>query len=226
MPVLREALLTMSRNSQLKDLVTRLPVSSGLVSRFVAGEDTDDAVRVARSLVEQGLKVTLDHLGEDTTDIEHAAAVDRRLPHRARPARRRRPDERHRGVGQALRGRPGAARRRREDRARQRAADLRGRPDRRHHRHPRHGGPHHHRLDAGILREVRRDFPTPARCCSPTCGAPSPTAASSWRTKAPGSGSARAPTTSPTPSPSAPRATSTSRTCAASRCSCRAPATR
>jgi proline dehydrogenase len=74
-PVLREALLTMSRSSQLKDLVTRLPVSSGLVSRFVAGEDTEDAVRVSRTLVEQGLKVTLDHLGEDTTDVEHAAAV-------------------------------------------------------------------------------------------------------------------------------------------------------
>jgi proline dehydrogenase len=74
-PVLREALLTMSRSSQLKDLVTRLPVSSGLVSRFVAGEDTEDAVRVSRALAEQGLQVTLDHLGEDTTDIERAAAV-------------------------------------------------------------------------------------------------------------------------------------------------------
>ena len=50
-------------------------MSSGLVSRFVAGEDTDDAVRVSRSLVEQGLHVTLDHLGEDTTDVEHATAV-------------------------------------------------------------------------------------------------------------------------------------------------------
>jgi proline dehydrogenase len=74
-PVLREGLLTMSRSSRLKDLVTRLPVSSGLVSRFVAGEDTEDAVRVARTLVDQGLKVTLDHLGEDTTDIERATAV-------------------------------------------------------------------------------------------------------------------------------------------------------
>jgi proline dehydrogenase len=74
-PVLRETLLTMSRSDRLKELVMRLPVSSGLVSRFVAGEDTDDAVRVSRSLVEQGLHVTLDHLGEDTTDVEHATAV-------------------------------------------------------------------------------------------------------------------------------------------------------
>jgi proline dehydrogenase len=74
-PVLRDALLTMSQSARLKDLVTRLPVSSGLVSRFVAGEDTEDAVRVSRTLVEQGLKVTLDHLGEDTTDVEHATAV-------------------------------------------------------------------------------------------------------------------------------------------------------
>jgi proline dehydrogenase len=74
-PLLRDALLTMSQSARLKDLVTRLPVSSGLVSRFVAGEDTEDAVRVSRTLVEQGRKVTLDHLGEDTTDVEHATAV-------------------------------------------------------------------------------------------------------------------------------------------------------
>lgn len=73
--MLRDALLTMSQSARLKDLVTRLPVSSGLVSRFVAGEDTEDAVRVSRTLVEQGLKVTLDHLGEDTNDVEHATAV-------------------------------------------------------------------------------------------------------------------------------------------------------
>ena len=47
------------------------------------------------------------------------------------------------------RRRPGAARRRREDRARARPRDLQAAAQRRHDGDPRHGGPHHHRLDAG-----------------------------------------------------------------------------
>ena len=43
----------------------------GLVRRFVAG----DAVRVSRELVDDGLAVTLDHLGEDTRTVEQAAAI-------------------------------------------------------------------------------------------------------------------------------------------------------
>ena len=31
--------------------------------------------------------------------------------------------------------------------------------ERRHDGHPRHGGPHHHRLDPAVLRELRADFP-------------------------------------------------------------------
>jgi proline dehydrogenase len=46
-----------------------------VVDRFVAGESIGDAVRVARSLREDGLLVTLDYLGEDTTDLAQAAAV-------------------------------------------------------------------------------------------------------------------------------------------------------
>ena len=53
-----------------------------------------------------------------------------------------------RGLGQAVRGRAGAARRRREDRARERPHDLPGRAQGRHDGDPRHGGPHHDRLDA------------------------------------------------------------------------------
>lgn len=59
----------------MKRLVATAPVSRGIVRRFVAGETTDDAVRVTRELVDAGLWVTLDHLGEDTTQREHAEAV-------------------------------------------------------------------------------------------------------------------------------------------------------
>jgi len=45
------------------------------VRRFVGGPDTASVVGAASSLVERGLLVSLDHLGEDTTDAAQAAAV-------------------------------------------------------------------------------------------------------------------------------------------------------
>jgi proline dehydrogenase len=75
--VLRQVLLGMSRSPRLKKAVSSLPVSSGIVARFVPGETTDDAVLATERLVSRGLSVTLDHLGEDTTDATRAgAAVD------------------------------------------------------------------------------------------------------------------------------------------------------
>jgi proline dehydrogenase len=52
-------------------------VSRSVVKRFVGGADTAAAVEASRRLVNQGCMVTLDHLGEDTTDQEHAEAVVR-----------------------------------------------------------------------------------------------------------------------------------------------------
>nr|WP_211658963.1 proline dehydrogenase family protein [Phytoactinopolyspora halophila] len=45
------------------------------MARYVAGEETHDAVRVASDLVDQGLTVTIDHLGEDTNDKLQAKRV-------------------------------------------------------------------------------------------------------------------------------------------------------
>ncbi|MGN6331753.1 MAG: proline dehydrogenase family protein [Motilibacteraceae bacterium] len=73
--MIRSALLAAARSSRLKDLSTSLPVSSGIVSRFVAGERLDDAVGVVRELTSAGLQVSLDHLGEDTLDAAQAAAT-------------------------------------------------------------------------------------------------------------------------------------------------------
>lgn len=72
--MLRTAILAASRSPQLKRAVTTAPVSRSVVRRYVAGERTDDAVRVTQELIHQGLAVTLDHLGEDTTEPAHAAA--------------------------------------------------------------------------------------------------------------------------------------------------------
>src|SRR5680860_1433599 len=49
-----------------------MPVSSGMVHRFVPGETTDTAVKAARELIDSGLHVSLDFLGEDTLDREQA----------------------------------------------------------------------------------------------------------------------------------------------------------
>jgi proline dehydrogenase len=73
--MLRSVVLAAARNQQVKRVVAGAPVSRGVVRRYVAGESTDDAVRVTRELVAQGLTVSLDHLGEDTADAAQAAAI-------------------------------------------------------------------------------------------------------------------------------------------------------
>jgi proline dehydrogenase len=72
---LRQTLMWASRRQRIKNLVTHAPVSRALVRRFVAGESIRDAVEVTRTLVTQGLTVSLDHLGEDTRDAATAAAA-------------------------------------------------------------------------------------------------------------------------------------------------------
>jgi proline dehydrogenase len=70
--VLRQALLRAARSPRLAQLVTSMPVSAAIVTRFVAGETAEQAVEVARRLLSDGLQVSLDHLGEDTRDREQA----------------------------------------------------------------------------------------------------------------------------------------------------------
>jgi proline dehydrogenase len=73
--MLRGALLKLSRSNKIKNLVTRAPVTSGVVERFVAGETSNDAVAATRRLIDAGLLATIDFLGEDTTDPARADAV-------------------------------------------------------------------------------------------------------------------------------------------------------
>jgi proline dehydrogenase len=73
--VLRRSLLMLSRSDELKRLVTAMPVSSAIVTRFVAGESVDDAIEATRALVDDGRLVSLDHLGEDTLDRAQADAT-------------------------------------------------------------------------------------------------------------------------------------------------------
>jgi len=70
--VLRQPLVLLSRSEKVKKAVSSMPVSSGVVARYVPGESTDSAVQATRGLIESGLHVTLDFLGEDTLDREQA----------------------------------------------------------------------------------------------------------------------------------------------------------
>jgi proline dehydrogenase len=73
--VLRRPILAASRSKLIKRTVSNAPVSRSVVRRFVAGETVDDAVRVAHDLIADGLTVSLDHLGEDTTEVGQAEAA-------------------------------------------------------------------------------------------------------------------------------------------------------
>jgi proline dehydrogenase len=69
---LRQPILLLARSDAVKKLVGSMPVSSGIVNSHVPGETTEAAVDATSELVADGLKVTLDFLGEDTLDVEQA----------------------------------------------------------------------------------------------------------------------------------------------------------
>ena len=106
--MLRRPLLALSRSERIKQLAVTMPVSSGIVARYVAGESTDDAVRAVERLGDDGLLVSLDHLGEDTLDRTQAeATVDAYLQliealTTARATRRAEVSVKLSAVGQAL----------------------------------------------------------------------------------------------------------------------------
>lgn len=73
--MLRSLILAAAGNETVKKAVAGAPISREVVNRFVAGEGIDDAVRAARELADLGLAASLDHLGEDTTDLAQAVAA-------------------------------------------------------------------------------------------------------------------------------------------------------
>ena len=73
--MLRRLLLGVSGNPAVKKFATTAPGIANLVTQFAAGETTADAVRATKELASQGFRVTLDHLGEDTTDVSTASTI-------------------------------------------------------------------------------------------------------------------------------------------------------
>jgi proline dehydrogenase len=75
MSLLRQPILLLAKSDTVKKLVSTMPVSSGIVTNHVPGEGTDDAVTATARLLDDGLHVTLDFLGEDTLDLAQAEAT-------------------------------------------------------------------------------------------------------------------------------------------------------
>ena len=70
--VLREPILAVSRSSRVKALITKTPITRAVVERFVAGESAQSAIEAITKLTSQGLLASIDHLGEDVTNIDSA----------------------------------------------------------------------------------------------------------------------------------------------------------
>ncbi len=72
MPLLRSAFIALSRNRLLRRFVERSRMGGRLSSRFVAGMEIEDALRVAEAVNQQGMAVSLDSLGESVTSEAEA----------------------------------------------------------------------------------------------------------------------------------------------------------
>ncbi|BCJ43076.1 proline dehydrogenase [Actinoplanes ianthinogenes] len=73
--MLRSLFFAAAGSARLERLVESAPVSRGVVRRFVAGGSAEEAIRASRELADDGLAISLDHLGEETETAEQAHAV-------------------------------------------------------------------------------------------------------------------------------------------------------
>jgi proline dehydrogenase len=75
MSLMRKALLAGSTNPWLRDRATRTAFVRRSVSRFMPGEQIDDAIRAAAELKPQGITTILTKLGENLTGTDEAEQV-------------------------------------------------------------------------------------------------------------------------------------------------------
>ena len=141
---MRSTLLTLSHRRSLGRLATRTPITRPMVRRFICAETLEEALPAIRRLHDEGMRTTVDVLGESVSEEADARAAAARYvavldalaggepgPQRLAQAH---PD------GPRHRSRPGARDHRRHRRQGGRARRLRAH---------RHGGPHHHGQHAG-----------------------------------------------------------------------------
>jgi proline dehydrogenase len=73
--VLRKTLLAIASRPRLRGWLQSTPAGRAVVARFVADHDTLSVLHTAETLTGQRLRVTIDHLGEYTTDPRQALAT-------------------------------------------------------------------------------------------------------------------------------------------------------
>jgi proline dehydrogenase len=72
--VLRALFISLSESRSLRAAAEKSAIGQRLSSRFVAGTQVDDVLRVAGRLNQKGITVSVDNLGENVTNIEEARA--------------------------------------------------------------------------------------------------------------------------------------------------------
>ncbi|MGC9158599.1 MAG: proline dehydrogenase family protein [Terracidiphilus sp.] len=75
MPVLRSFFIALSHNRPLRRFSEHSAAGRRLSSRFVAGMEIEDVLRVSEALNQQGISATLDSLGESVTSEAEARAA-------------------------------------------------------------------------------------------------------------------------------------------------------
>ncbi len=71
---LRRTILWLSRNKALRNWMETSAAARRLSARFVAGNRLENAIEAGRRMLAEGIKVTLDYLGENVKSLEEAAA--------------------------------------------------------------------------------------------------------------------------------------------------------
>lgn len=72
--ITRSALIYLSQHEGLKDFATRFKLFKKLTTRFVAGEDINEAVEAIRKINAVGCSASFDHLNESVTSPEETEA--------------------------------------------------------------------------------------------------------------------------------------------------------
>ena len=72
--MLRALFISLSENRSLRGMAERSAIGRRLSSRFVAGTQVDDALRVTQKVNQSGLSVSVDNLGENVTNADEARA--------------------------------------------------------------------------------------------------------------------------------------------------------
>ena len=72
---LRPLLLAAAGSARLQRVVTGLPVTRAVVRRYVPGAGQDAVIDATREILASGRAISIDHLGEDTSDPAQAEAT-------------------------------------------------------------------------------------------------------------------------------------------------------